>query len=85
MAALRGLRKFPRARPTGCARMLAVPHMPGELKIGGNEGDRDGAKDLEGIWKGVAACAELELCGMCDKLREGRPDERYVGERLGQG
>ena len=80
---MRKPREFPRERPTGCARRPAVPHRPGEM--GGKSGaDARGVLgNLEGRWKGVAACVEMELCGICDKMAEGRPDARYTGRAEG--
>ena len=80
---MRRPREFPRDRPTGCARRPAVPHRPGEAMWKGDGIDHDGAKELEGTWKGLVACVELELCGLCDNMPKGKPDVRYIGRAEG--
>ena len=77
---LRRPRAFPRSKPTGCARRPVVPASACRF---GKEA-KDEAKETMGkAWKEIIACAEVELCGICDSFKGDLPDGRYLGRANG--
>ena len=38
---------------------------------------------MQAAWTEVVACAEVELCGLCDTFKSGAPDSRFMGRANG--
>ena len=83
VSVLRKPRAFPRERPVGCARLPAVPYALAEEPRKVVDLGEDRGEGLEKMWEGLVNCVEIELCGMCDAFKEGRPDARYMGRAGG--
>ena len=62
----------------GCARMLVVPAAAGK-----EAGIVDTKEAMGRAWKEVVACAEVELCGLCDTFDGELPDRRFMGRANG--
>ena len=77
MDTIRAPRKFERYKPVGCPRAPIVP-----CGWEGTEGGRASAMPqgrIDEAWRDMVRCAEAELCGLFDSIKNGGPNAKWCG------